>query len=110
VRRECGQDRARRRPDAAQDHGCEDDEEDVRPQPGVERGQAVKSSKVLNAALIARLYDCDVESVQFFECDNALAFKATIPRRRVQGDFGDPDLHGGQQHAPLMAVDVSSLQ
>jgi hypothetical protein len=55
-------------------------------------------------SLIARLYDCELESVQFFECDNALAFKATIPRRRVQGDFGD--LHGGQQHAPLMAVEI----
>jgi hypothetical protein len=66
----------------------------------------VKDSKVLDAALIARLYDCDVASVQFFECDNALAFKATIPRRHTQGDFGDPDLHGGQQNAPLMAVDI----
>ncbi len=70
--------------------------------------EEVKASQVLNAALIARLYDCEVESVQFFECDNALAFKATIPRRRVQGDFGDPDLHGGQQHAPLMAVEIPS--
>ena len=64
------------------------------------------SLQVLNASLIARLYDRELESVQFFECDNALAFKATIPRRRVQGDFGDPDLHGGQQHAPLMAVEI----
>ncbi len=68
--------------------------------------QRVKSSKVLNASLIAHLYDCELDSVQFFECDNALAFKATIPRRQVQGAFGDPDLHGGQQHAPLMAVEI----
>jgi hypothetical protein len=45
---------------------------------------------VLNGALIARLYECDVDSMRFFEFDTALAFKATIPRRRVQGDFGDP--------------------
>jgi hypothetical protein len=68
--------------------------------------QHVKSSKVLNAALIARLYDCELSSVQFFEVDNALAFKATIPRRHVQGEFGDPDLHGGQQHALLMALEI----
>jgi hypothetical protein len=68
--------------------------------------ERVKASNVLNAALIARLYDCELNSVGFFECDNALAFKATIPRRRVQGEFGDPDLHGGQQHAPLMAVEI----
>ncbi len=66
----------------------------------------VKASKVLNAPLIARLYDCELSSVQFFECDNALAFKATIPRRHIQGEFGDPDLHGCQQHAPLMAVEI----
>jgi hypothetical protein len=68
--------------------------------------ERVKASNVLNASLIARLYDCQINSVQFFEVDNALAFKATIPRRRIQGEFGDPDLHGGQQHAPLMAVDI----
>jgi len=73
---------------------------------GADVYQRVKSSKVLNASLIARLYDCELDSVQFFECDNALAFKATIPRRQVQGAFGDPDLHGGQQHAPLMAVEI----
>ncbi|HKB34149.1 MAG TPA: DUF4387 domain-containing protein [Candidatus Dormibacteraeota bacterium] len=70
--------------------------------------ERVKASKVLNAELIAHLYDCDIDSVRFFECDNALAFKATIPRRHVQGSFGDPDLHGGQQHAPLMAVDITT--
>jgi Domain of unknown function (DUF4387) len=66
----------------------------------------VKASQVLNASLIAELYGCEVSAVQFFECQNALAFKATIPRRHIQGEFGDPDLHGGQQHAPLMAVEI----
>ncbi|HCG01150.1 MAG TPA: hypothetical protein DEV93_11475 [Chloroflexi bacterium] len=37
-------------------------------------------------ALVAWLFDCDVYSVQFFECNNALAIKgddskATSPRR-----------------------------
>jgi Domain of unknown function (DUF4387) len=66
----------------------------------------VKASQVLNASLIAKLYECELNAVQFFECENALAFKATIPRRHIQGEFGDPDLHGGQQHAPLMAVEI----
>jgi uncharacterized protein DUF4387 len=68
--------------------------------------QRVKASRVLNAALIATLYGCELDSVRFFEVDNALAFKATIPRHRVQGEFGDPDLHGGQQHAALMSVEI----
>jgi Domain of unknown function (DUF4387) len=69
----------------------------------------VKASRVLDAPLIARLYDCELASVRFFECDNALAFKATIPRRHTQGDFADPDLHGGQQHAALMAVEIPPM-
>lgn len=66
----------------------------------------VKSSGVLTPQLFADLYQCPVSSVRFFEVDNALAFKVTIPRRHIQGDFADADLHGGQQHAPVMSVDI----
>ncbi|HEY4027366.1 MAG TPA: DUF4387 domain-containing protein [Candidatus Dormibacteraeota bacterium] len=69
--------------------------------------ERVKASGVLSARLIADLYGCGESDVRFFSCDNALAFKATIPRARPQGEFGDPDLHGCQQHAPLMAVEVA---
>jgi hypothetical protein len=68
--------------------------------------QRVKESGVLTAELIAQLYLCPVDSVRFFQCDKARAFKFTIPRRRVQGDFGDADLHGGQQHAPVMSIQI----
>jgi hypothetical protein len=68
--------------------------------------QAVKASEVLSSRLIADLYGCAESDVQFFSCDNASAFKATIPRRTTQGEFGDPDLHGCQQHAPLMAIEI----
>ena len=57
-------------------------------------------------SLIARLYDCELESVQFFECDNARAFKFSIPRPIVQGDLGDGDMHGGQQFIPLMDIEI----
>ena len=66
----------------------------------------VKESGILTARLVARLYRCPLDSVRFFDCDNARAFKATIPRRRTQGDFGDADLHGGQQYAPLMSIEI----
>ncbi len=66
----------------------------------------VKSSGVLTPQLFADLYQCPVSSVRLFAVDNARAFKVTIPRRHVQGDFADADLHGGQQYAPLMSVDV----
>jgi Domain of unknown function (DUF4387) len=66
----------------------------------------VKRSGVLNASMFAGLYRCAQETVRFFECDNALAFKFSMPRPIFQGDLGDGDLHGGQQFAPLMDVEV----
>ena len=75
--------------------------------PDEERYLRVKRSGALNANVFAKLYHCAPESVRFFECDNALAFKFSMPRLIFQGDLGDGDLHGGQQFAPLMEVEVS---
>ena len=66
----------------------------------------VKRSGVLTAERFAAIYRVPVEDVAAFECDQALAFKFSIPRPRVQGDFGDGDMHGGQQYAPLLDVEV----
>jgi hypothetical protein len=66
----------------------------------------VKRSGVLSAALFAGLYHCRPETVRFFECDNALAFKFSIPRPIFQGDLGDGDLHGGQQFMPLVDIEI----
>jgi hypothetical protein len=41
----------------------------------------VKASGALSPAALARLLHCSPNQIQFFICDNALAFKATIPRR-----------------------------
>jgi hypothetical protein len=66
----------------------------------------VKRSGVLNVAMFAKLYRTAPEQVRFWECDNALAFKFSIPRPIFQGELGDGDLHGGQQFAPLMQIEV----
>ena len=66
----------------------------------------VKRSGALNANMFAKLYHCALETVRFFECDNALAFKFSMPRPISQGNLGDGDLHGGQQFALLMEVEV----
>jgi hypothetical protein len=68
--------------------------------------QLVKASQCLNEQAFARLYACPVEMVRFFTCDNALAFKFSIPRPLPQGDVGDGDLHGGQQFCPLMNIEI----
>lgn len=66
----------------------------------------VKRSGVLTRALFAELFHTPAERVKFFECDNALAFKFSIPRPRNSGDLGDGDLHGGQQFAPLLNIQI----
>jgi hypothetical protein len=66
----------------------------------------VKRSGVLTVARFAELFRCSPASVRFFDCDNARAFKFSIPRPITQGDLGDGDLHGGQQFVPLMDIDV----
>lgn len=68
--------------------------------------ERVKAAGVISPERVSLLYGCPAGSVLCFAVDNARAFKVTIPRRRVQGDFGDSDLHGGQQHAPLMSIEV----
>ena len=66
----------------------------------------VKATGVLSAALFARLYSVADEDVLFTPYDAALAFKATLPRLVPAGDFGDTDVYGAQQHAPLLDVDI----
>jgi hypothetical protein len=69
----------------------------------------VKASGALSPAALARLLHCSPNQIQFFICDNALAFKATIPRALPAGDPADADLHGGQQFAPLMEIEIPDL-
>lgn len=69
----------------------------------------VKASGALNPTALAGLLHCSPNQIQFFVCDNALAFKATIPRTLPAGDPADGDLHGGQQFAPLMEIEIPDL-
>ena len=71
-----------------------------------EHYQLVKASRCLNAQMFAALYTYPVETVRFFACNNALAFKFSLPRPLPQGELGDGDLHGGQQFVPLMNVEI----
>ncbi|SDB67193.1 DUF4387 domain-containing protein [Belnapia rosea] len=66
----------------------------------------VKATGVLSAALFARLYGVAEGDVLFTPYDTASAFKATLPRLVPAGDFGDTDVYGAQQHAPLLDVEV----
>jgi hypothetical protein len=68
--------------------------------------QRVLDSNALSRQLIADLYQVPLEDVKFFVVPAALAFKASIPRPRFQGDLLDSDGHGGQQYAPLLDIEI----
>jgi hypothetical protein len=68
--------------------------------------ERIKRAGVLTAERFATIYRIPISDVDAFECDQALAFKFSIPRPRAQGDFGDGDMHGGQQYAPLLDIEV----
>jgi hypothetical protein len=66
----------------------------------------VKSSGVITRELFARVYHVPVDDVLFFEHDRALALKASIPRPAASGDLEDTDVFGGQQHGPLVDLEI----
>ena len=68
--------------------------------------QAVKGSRAISPALFARLYGVPENEVLFFEHDRALALKASIPRPVASGDLEDTDVFGGQQHGPLVDLEI----
>lgn len=74
--------------------------------PDRETYEQVKSSGVIDRALFARLYDLPEQNVLFFEHDLAFAFKASIPRPVPSGDPDDTDIFGGQQHGPLVDLEI----
>ena len=66
----------------------------------------VLASGVLTRKTFARLYRVPEEKVLFFAHDAARAIKISIPRPTVQCDLDDGDAYGGQQHAPLVTLEI----
>jgi len=66
----------------------------------------VLEAKVLTKPIFASLYQVQEKDVLFFEHDAARAIKITIPRPCVQCDPDDGDAYGGQQHSPLVELEV----
>jgi hypothetical protein len=66
----------------------------------------VLASGVLTRKTFAQLYRVPEEKVFFFAHDAARAIKISIPRPTVQCDLDDGDAYGGQQHAPLVTLEI----
>lgn len=66
----------------------------------------VCKSKVLTRESFASLYRVSPNEVQFFEHDAARAIKISIPRPEIQGSRDCGDIYGGQQHGPLVELEI----
>jgi hypothetical protein len=70
--------------------------------------QLVKDSNALNPAAIASAYQISLEEVRgVYFWDAALAVKVTLSREVSAGAPGDHDCYGAQQHAPLLAFEIT---
>jgi hypothetical protein len=68
--------------------------------------QQIKRSKRLNPKLISNIYGVPENKIKLFECDDAYAIKISFPRLVSSGDIGDNDVFGGQQHGPLVYLEI----
>ncbi len=69
--------------------------------------ERVVRSKVFSAEAFADLFCISVSDViAVVEFEPALAIKVTIKRTRSSGAFGETDVYGAQQHAPLLSLEI----
>lgn len=69
--------------------------------------ERVVKSEVLSANKFAALFRIPVSDViSVVEFEPALAIKVTIKRARSSGAFGETDVYGAQQHAPLLSLEI----
>lgn len=65
------------------------------------------ASRVLTKEIFARLYQLTPEDIiTFEEFKPARGIKITIPRPWAQGSVGESDMHGSQQYANLLTIEV----
>jgi hypothetical protein len=63
----------------------------------------VKANNIFNEKMFAELYKIPVKNIiKVVYFDPAKAVKVTIVRPIPSGNFGETDVYGAQQHAPLM--------
>ncbi len=66
----------------------------------------VSAPGVLDEATIARLYQVPAGQIRIFRLPGLRAIKISFPRPAPQGSFTDRDMHAGQQHIPLAALQL----
>lgn len=67
----------------------------------------VRRTGVLNVDTVAAAYGLPREAfTSSMIFDAGMAFKFTYKRPVVQGDVGDSDIYGAQQHVPLLDISI----
>lgn len=67
--------------------------------------EKVENTRVLDRTIVTNLYHITGKDVvTSLLWDQAMAYRATTVRPTSSGGFGETDMHGSQQHAPLLYV------
>ena len=69
--------------------------------------EKVRDAKLISADWFAKTYRLAPEGVSIINYDAANAIKITIPRPTISGAINDSDVYGGQQHGPLVNIEVA---
>ena len=68
--------------------------------------EKVCRSGVINEDLVCALYRVEpADIINIVQFTPAKAIKITIKRPLCSGDLGETDVHGAQQHAPLLGLE-----
>ena len=78
--------------------------------PTDEAYERVCASDVVDPEVVAALYRTSAEQVRVFPMPALRAIKISFPRPVTQGSFADRDMHSGQQHVLLAAIEVPELR
>ncbi|MDV2968763.1 DUF4387 domain-containing protein [Nitratireductor aquimarinus] len=70
--------------------------------------EAVRDCGAVTPASVAVAYRISEDRISsFFQIDMARAFKVTLHRPIAQGNAGEGDMYGCQQHVPLLSLPVT---
>jgi len=66
----------------------------------------VIESKNFNVKKIGQLYRINESEITLIKCEEINAIKISFKRLVSSGDLGDTDVFGGQQHGPLVSIEI----
>jgi hypothetical protein len=73
---------------------------------GEENFRKYRDATALGPGLFATLYGTDADQVKRLAVDSLRMIKISYPRPQPQGWMGERDMHGGQQFARLLEVEI----